>query len=256
MSCSDPNTFKATPSPSTSTRSATITRDTNETKIALSINLDGGALEQLPGMANPKTNGESDSANHAAQSSASQTIDINTGIGFLDHMIHAMAKHSGWSLWVRTTGDLHIDDHHTAEDTFIALGQAFKQALKTTAGLARFGSAHAPLDEALSRAVIDLSNRPYFVSNLAVAYPSSSPAQQPVFKREKVGDLSTEMIPHILQSFTQGAGVTLHVDVLRGENDHHKAESAFKAIAGAIRMATTRLPGKENEIPSTKGVLF
>ena len=118
MSCSDPNTFKATPSTNT-LRSATITRDTNETKIALSINLDGGALEQLPGMA---TNGDSE-PNHAAQASKSQTIDINTGIGFLDHMIHAMAKHSGWSLWVRTTGDLHIDDHHTAEDTFIALGQ-------------------------------------------------------------------------------------------------------------------------------------
>lgn len=136
--------------------------------------------------------------------------------------------------------------------------KAFKSALHTTAGLARFGSAYAPLDEALSRCVIDLSNRPYFVSNLAVAYPTypATAPPQPTFKREKLGDLSTEMIPHILQSFTQGAGVTMHVDVIRGENDHHKAESAFKAIAGAIRMATTRIAGKENEVPSTKGVLF
>lgn len=119
MSCSDPNTFKASPSSSPQTRSATLTRDTNETKIALSINLDGGALEQLEGM----SNGDDGDKNHAAQKSNSQIIDINTGIGFLDHMIHAMAKHSGWSLWVRTKGDLHIDDHHTAEDTFIAIGQ-------------------------------------------------------------------------------------------------------------------------------------
>lgn len=119
MSCSDPSTFKATANTDQRIRSAVITRDTNETKIALSLNLDGGALEEVPGM--KSTNGED--AQHAAQASKSQTIDIDTGIGFLDHMIHAMAKHSGWSLWLRTKGDLHIDDHHTAEDTFIALGQ-------------------------------------------------------------------------------------------------------------------------------------
>lgn len=118
MSCSDPNTFKATANSNTRIRSAIITRDTNETKIALSLNLDGGALEQVPGMAS-----SSQDAEHAAQATKSQTIDIDTGIGFLDHMIHAMAKHSGWSLWLRTKGDLHIDDHHTAEDTFIAIGQ-------------------------------------------------------------------------------------------------------------------------------------
>ncbi|KAL1302306.1 hypothetical protein AAFC00_002721 [Neodothiora populina] len=256
MSCSDPNTFKAVANTNQRIRSATITRDTNETKIALSLNIDGGALEPVPGMTSSSSfSSDAAAAEHAAQATASQTIDIDTGLGFLDHMIHAMAKHSGWSLWLRTKGDLHIDDHHTAEDTFIALGQAFKSALHTTAGLARFGHAYAPLDEALSRCVLDLSNRPYFVSNLAVPYPSV-PAAQPVFKREKIGDLSTEMIPHILQSFTQGAGVTMHVDVLRGENDHHKAESAFKAIAGAIRMASARVIGKEGEVPSTKGVLF
>lgn len=121
--------------------------------------------------------------------------------------------------------------------------QAFKYALHTTTGLSRFGSAYAPLDEALSRAVIDLSNRPFSVINLGL-------------KREKIGDLSTEMIPHCLQSFAQGAGVTMHVDCIRGENDHHRAESAFKALAVALRMATTRMAGREGEVPSTKGVLF
>ncbi|KAK5145927.1 hypothetical protein LTR04_001172 [Oleoguttula sp. CCFEE 6159] len=180
---------------------------------------------------------------HAAQLSTSQQIDVDSGIGFLDHMLHALAKHAGWSLRLRCRGDLHIDDHHTAEDTFIALGQAFKTALHTTTGLARFGSAYCPLDEALARAVVDLSNRPYSVIDLGL-------------KRERIGDLSCEMLPHCLQSFAQGAGVTLHVDVIRGDNDHHRAESAFKALAVAIRQATTRMVGREGEVPSTKGVLF
>lgn len=220
-------------------RSTTLNRDTNETKIQLSLNLDGGALEELKESA--AANGESKS--HAAQVSKSQTIDVDSGIGFLDHMIHALAKHAGWSLRIRCRGDLHIDDHHTAEDTFIALGTAFKTALGSSTGLARFGSAYCPLDEALSRAVIDLSNRPYSVINLGL-------------KREKIGDLSTEMLPHCLQSFAQGAGVTLHVDCIRGDNDHHRAESAFKALAVAIRMATSRIAGREGEVMSTKGVLY
>ncbi|KAI4842687.1 imidazole glycerol phosphate dehydratase [Aureobasidium sp. EXF-8845] len=218
-------------------RSAVINRDTNETKIQLAINLDGGSLEQIIS----EDNGADKS--HAAQASKSQSIDIDTGIGFLDHMIHALAKHSGWSLKLRCRGDLHIDDHHTAEDVFIAMGQAFKSAIKSTAGLARFGYAYAPLDEALARAVVDLSNRPFCVTDLKL-------------HREKLGDLSTEMIPHCLQSFSQGSGVTMHVDVIRGDNDHHKAESAFKALAIAIRMASTPVVGREGEIPSTKGVLF
>ncbi|KAK7524142.1 Imidazoleglycerol-phosphate dehydratase-domain-containing protein [Phyllosticta citricarpa] len=218
-------------------RSATLNRDTNETKIQLSLNLDGGVLEL------PQDAANGDAGSHAAQVSNSQHIDINTGIGFLDHMLHALAKHSGWSLRLRCQGDLHIDDHHTAEDVCIALGVAFKQALGGTTGLARFGSAYCPLDEALSRAVIDLSNRPYSVINLGL-------------RREKIGDLSCEMIPHCLQSFAQGAGVTLHVDCLRGENDHHRAESAFKALAVATRQATTRVKGREGEEPSTKGVLY
>ncbi|KAK5018399.1 imidazoleglycerol-phosphate dehydratase, partial [Cryomyces antarcticus] len=206
------------------TRSATLNRDTNETKIQLSINLDGGMLEDV------QTPSESNGAakSHAAQLSTSQQIDVDSGIGFLDHMLHALAKHAGWSLRLRCRGDLHIDDHHTAEDTFIALGQAFKTALHTTTGLARFGSAYCPLDEALARAVVDLSNRPYSVIDLGL-------------KRERIGDLSCEMLPHCLQSFAQGAGVTLHVDVIRGDNDHHRAESAFKALAVAIRQATTRM---------------
>jgi imidazoleglycerol-phosphate dehydratase len=222
------------------TRSTTLNRDTNETKIQLALNLDGGSLPSTS-TSERETNGEA--KEHASQSSKSQQISIDTGIGFLDHMLHALAKHSGWSLRIRTRGDLHIDDHHTAEDTCIALGQAFKAALKSTSGLARFGYAYCPLDEALSRAVVDLSNRPFSVIDLGL-------------RREKIGDLSCEMIPHCLQSFAQGASVTMHVDCLRGENDHHRAESAFKALAVALRMACTPVAGREGEVPSTKGVLF
>ncbi|KAI9841040.1 MAG: imidazoleglycerol-phosphate dehydratase [Thelocarpon superellum] len=218
-------------------RTATIKRDTNETKIQLRLSLDGGAL--------PTSNGENeeDFADHATQTSASQNISVDTGIGFLDHMLHALAKHAGWSLHLRTRGDLHIDDHHSAEDTCLALGSAFRSALgSNSVGLARFGQAYAPLDEALARAVVDLSNRPFSVIDLGL-------------RREKIGDLSTEMLPHCLQSFAQTAAVTLHVDVLRGENDHHRAEAAFKALACALRMATQRVRGREGEVPSTKGVL-
>ncbi|OTA92653.1 hypothetical protein M434DRAFT_396317 [Hypoxylon sp. CO27-5] len=222
----------------TNQRWAAFARDTNETKIQLALNLDGGDFP-------PDTDARllsSISDGHASQSSKSQTISVNTGIGFLDHMLHALAKHAGWSLALACKGDLHIDDHHTAEDCCIALGYAFATALGSASGLARFGSAYAPLDEALSRAVVDLSNRPFSVIELGL-------------KREKIGDLSCEMIPHCLQSFAQSARVTLHVDCLRGENDHHRAESAFKALAVAIRQATTRIPGKEGEVPSTKGTL-
>lgn len=136
-----------------------------------------------------------------------------------------------------------VDDHHSAEDTFLALGTAFRNALTTTTGLQRFGHAYAPLDEALSRAVIDLSNRPFSVVKLGL-------------KREFLGTLSTEMLPHCLQSFAQEARVTMHVECLYGDNDHHRAESAFKALAVATRMATGRVLGREGEEPSTKGVLY
>ncbi|KAJ3796595.1 IGPD-domain-containing protein [Lentinula aff. detonsa] len=197
-------------------RTASISRKTNETNIEVSINLDCA-----PGVG------------------AAQEINVSTGIGFLDHMYTALAKHGGMSLTMKCEGDLWIDDHHTA-DNAIALGTAFKQALGEVRGIRRYGTGFAPLDEALSRAVIDICSRPYCVTELGL-------------KREKIGDLSTEMIPHIFYSFAIASGCTLHVDVLRGENDHHRSESAFKALALAIRQAIERTGG--NDVPSTKGVL-
>jgi len=197
-------------------RKASISRKTNETDIQVSLSLD------------------------LDSSTSAQEIQISTGIGFLDHMYHALAKHGGMSLEMTCKGDLHIDDHHTAEDSAIALGTAFKQALGEVRGIRRYGAGFAPLDEALSRAVVDISGRPFCVTDLAL-------------KREKIGDLSTEMIPHILHSFAMASGITMHVDVLRGENDHHRAESAFKALALAIRQAVERTG--RNDVPSTKGVL-
>ncbi|KAF2792868.1 IGPD-domain-containing protein [Melanomma pulvis-pyrius CBS 109.77] len=228
------------------TRSTSLNRDTNETKIQLSLSLDGGTPPAFqPSAFWDKIDAEADpsAADHAAQTSTTQTISIDTGIGFLDHMLHALSKHAGWSLRLRCRGDLHIDDHHTAEDACLALGSAFKACLAGCTGLNRFGHAYAPLDEALSRAVIDLSNRPYSVVDLGL-------------KREKIGDLSCEMIPHCLQSFAQNAAVTLHVHCLHGDNDHHRAESAFKALAVAIRHATTVVKAWEGEVRSTKGVLY
>ncbi|KAJ2663871.1 imidazoleglycerol-phosphate dehydratase [Coemansia sp. RSA 1200] len=197
-------------------RTAVVERKTNETDIKIRLEL--GSLE----------------------SASEQTISIDTGIGFLDHMYHALAKHGKWSLTLACKGDLHIDDHHTAEDTAIALGMAFKKALGEPRGIKRFGHAYCPLDEALARAVVDISGRPYACIDLGL-------------KREKVGALSCEMIPHVLQSFATAAGITLHVDVLKGDNDHHRAESAFKALAVAIREAASRTGS--NDVPSTKGVL-
>ncbi|ODV87371.1 hypothetical protein CANARDRAFT_194656 [[Candida] arabinofermentans NRRL YB-2248] len=216
-------------------RFAQLKRDTNETKIQIVLNLDGGNITCEESLLNKSYE------SHASQSTSAQVISINTGIGFLDHMLHALAKHSGWSLIVECIGDLHIDDHHTSEDVGIALGQAFKDALGPVRGLKRFGYAFAPLDEALSRAVIDLSNRPFAVVELGL-------------KREKIGDLSCEMIPHVLESFATSAHVTMHVDCIRGFNDHHRAESAFKALAVAIRDATS-FTGRD-DVPSTKGVLM
>lgn len=155
-------------------------------------------------------------------------------------MYHALAKHAGWSLRLSCQGDLQVDDHHTAEDTAIALGKAFKEALGERRGIQRYGTGFAPLDEALSRAVVDISGRGHAVVELGL-------------KRERLGDLSTEMLPHVMTSFATNAEITLHVDTLRGVNDHHRAESAFKALALALKEASKRTGSVE--VPSTKGVL-
>jgi imidazoleglycerol phosphate dehydratase HisB len=164
---------------------------------------------------------------------------VSTGIGFLDHMLDAFAKHGRFALELTCDGDLHIDDHHTVEDCALALGAAFDEALGDRKGVRRFAHAYAPLDEALARVVIDLSGRP-------------SPNIDMGLKREMLGELSCENIPHFFESFAMACRMSLHVDVLKGTNDHHRAEAAFKAFALAMRDAVEIV---SNEIPSTKGVL-
>ncbi|MCB9506224.1 MAG: imidazoleglycerol-phosphate dehydratase HisB [Myxococcales bacterium] len=164
---------------------------------------------------------------------------ISTGLGFLDHMLAALAKHSGMGIELSCVGDLHVDDHHTVEDCALALGTALDQALGDRRGIARFGHAYAPLDEALARAVVDLSGRPWPEIHLAMV-------------RERVGDVATENFTHFFRSLAMTGRLALHVDVLRGENDHHRVEAAFKATALALRAALTR---GGDAIPSTKGVL-
>lgn len=216
-------------------RTAIIRRITNETKVQIAISIDGGPVALEESLFGNKVD------DHATQATTTQVISVNTGIGFLDHMVHALAKHSGWSLIVECIGDTYIDDHHSTEDIGIALGEAFKEALGAVRGIHRYGTGFAPLDEALSRAVVDISNRPFAVIELGL-------------KREKIGELSTEMIPHFMESFATNAHITLHVDCLRGFNDHHRAESAFKAMALALRESTS-FTGR-NDVPSTKGVLM
>lgn len=194
-----------------SNRIAEVKRKTSETDIRVVLNVDG--------------KGEA---------------TVATGIGFLDHMFQALAKHARFDLELTCKGDLHIDDHHTAEDCALAIGMALDKALTDRKGIARFGFAYAPLDEALARAVIDFSGRPTAVIDMGLS-------------RGKVGDLSCEMIPHVFQSLSVAARCTIHVDVIRGANDHHRAEAAFKALALALRQAVRR-DGSET-IPSTKGVL-
>ena len=193
------------------TRTATVSRTTRETDIRVALTLDGtGAAE------------------------------VSTGIGFLDHMLTALAKHSRIDLELSCKGDLHIDDHHTAEDCALALGQALDQALGDRSGIARFAHAYAPLDEALARVVVDLSGRPFSSVNIP-------------FVRESIGTIATENITHVFQSLATTARLTLHVDLIRGENDHHKAEACFKALAIALRQAVT--PDATAGMPSTKGTL-
>lgn len=193
------------------TRTSTIERKTNETQVRVALNMDG--------------------AGSAA---------VQTGIGFLDHLLSTLAFHARFDLDLQCIGDLQIDDHHTAEDCAIGLGQAIDAALASREAITRFGYAYAPLDEALSRAVVDVSGRSGCVVKLDL-------------RRDRVGELSCENIPHIFQSLARSARCTIHVDVIRGENDHHRAESAMKAFALALRQAVSR--SASAGIPSTKGTL-
>lgn len=165
--------------------------------------------------------------------------EVATGIGFLDHLFTALAKHARFDLELRCRGDLHIDDHHSAEDCALTLGQALDQALGAREGVRRFGHAYAPLDEALVRSVIDLSGRCFARVELGL-------------KREMLGDLSCENVGHVLHSLAMASRSTLHVEALAGENDHHRAEAAFKATAVALRSAVEVIG---DDVPSTKGVL-
>ncbi|MET3911951.1 imidazoleglycerol-phosphate dehydratase [Bradyrhizobium sp. S3.3.6] len=194
-------------------RTATIKRKTKETDIEVTVNLDG------TGVAN-----------------------IATGIGFFDHMLDLLARHSRIDLTVKAVGDLHIDHHHTTEDTGIALGQAVRQALGTMAGITRYAGVHMPMDETLSRVVIDISGRPFLVFKAD-------------FPRDKIGEFDTELVREWFQAFAINAGVTLHVETLYGDNSHHIAESCFKGLARALRTAVAIDPKAVGEIPSTKGSL-
>ena len=191
-------------------RSAEIARKTGETEVEVSIRLDGHGVS-----------------------------DVASGLGFLDHMLSALAKHGGFDLALRARGDVEVDDHHTVEDCAIVLGRALDEALGDRGGIARFGSAYAPLDECLTRAVVDLSGRPWPEIDLD-------------FDRERIGEIATENIIHFFRSFAIEGRMALHIDLMRGDNDHHKAESAFKALALALRAAVSR---RGDDIPSTKGNL-
>ncbi|HEX7100378.1 MAG TPA: imidazoleglycerol-phosphate dehydratase HisB [Acidimicrobiia bacterium] len=165
---------------------------------------------------------------------------IDTGVGFFDHLLTSLATHALFDLEVKTTGDLHIDDHHTVEDTALVLGSALTEALGDRSGITRFGDARVPMDEALAEAAVDISGRPYAVIDLEFSTPS-------------LGNLSTQNIPHALEAFTRTAGITLHLSA-RGQNDHHVAEAAIKALARALRGAVEIDPRRQG-IPSSKGAL-
>jgi imidazoleglycerol-phosphate dehydratase len=169
-------------------------------------------------------------------------VDVATGVGFFDHMLGQLGKHGLFDLTVKTAGDLHVDAHHTVEDTAIALGQAFRQALGDKAGLRRFGDALVPLDETLARVAVDLSGRPYLVHT------------EPENLAPMIGDFETSLIRHIWESFVASAEICLHIDVLRGRNAHHVAEAQFKAVARALRDAVVVDP-RVRGVPSTKGTL-
>ncbi len=194
-------------------RTAMVERKTRETEIMVSVNLDG--------------TGE---------------YDVDTGIGFLDHMLESFSKHSAIDLKVRAQGDLHIDFHHTTEDTGIVMGQAVHRALGDLKGIRRFGCATIPMDETCTRVALDVSNRPYLIWRVE-------------FSKPKLGDMDTELFKEWFQAFAQSAGITLHVDNLYGENNHHIVESCYKGLARALRDAIEMDLRQISQIPSTKGVL-
>lgn len=194
-------------------RTARITRNTTETRIEVEVDLDGTGQ-----------------------------YTVSTGIGFLDHMIEQFARHSLIDVTLRVEGDLHVDQHHTTEDSALALGQALSQALGDRRGIARYGSAHSPMDETLALVALDISGRPFLVWKAA-------------FTQAKLGEWDTELIEHWFQSVAQTCGITLHVEVLHGANNHHICEAIYKGFACAMRQAVELDPRKQGAIPSTKGQL-
>lgn len=194
-------------------RTAKIARKTNETSVEVEVNLDGTGQ-----------------------------YDINSGIGFLDHMLEQLSKHSLIDISVKAEGDLHIDMHHTTEDIAIALGQAFRKALGEMRGINRFAHSYLPMDEALTRVSVDISGRPFLIWDVE-------------FSRPKVGEMDTELFQEWFQGFAQNAAMTLHIQNLYGDNNHHIVESSFKALAQSLRRAVSLDPRLGDEIPSTKGTL-
>ena len=194
-------------------RKGSVKRTTKETDVAVAVNLDGTGA-----------------------------CSVATGIGFLDHMLDLLARHSRIDIVVTAKGDLHVDQHHTTEDVGISLGQAVKQALGDMRGITRYADVHVPMDEALTRVAIDISGRPFLVFKA-------------VFTRPKVGTFDTELVNEWFQAFAMNAGVTLHVETLYGSNDHHIAESCFKGLARALRTAVAIDERLKGEVPSTKGAL-
>jgi len=194
-------------------RQASVERNTRETKIRASVNLDGTGA-----------------------------ADVETGIGFLDHMLEQLARHSLIDLTLRAQGDLHIDFHHTTEDTGYVIGEAISRALGDRRGIRRYGDALIPMDETLTRVALDASNRPYLIWRVD-------------FTRDKLGTMDTELFREWFQAFAQSAGLTLHVETIYGENNHHKIESAYKGLARALRHAVEIDPRQADAVPSTKGVL-
>ena len=194
-------------------RIATVARKTNETEIAVTLDLDGTG-----------------------------TYEVATGIGFLDHMLEQLSRHSLMDLTVTAKGDLHIDFHHTTEDTGIVIGQAISEALGDKRGISRFGSAVIPMDETLTRVALDISNRPYLIWKVE-------------FSRPKLGEMDTELFKEWFQAFSQSAGITLHIENAYGDNNHHIVESCYKGLARALRQAIECDERSIEQVPSTKGVL-